>query len=105
LMATAVEKHAEARTARENLIRSGTLEGDIAEGLAGQFPLSRTNSLLTACKAVAEYIEAREDGYTRMEAVGAHIDTESVTYPNGSVGIDAAGNLVSVEFDGPVIVE
>lgn len=104
-MTTAADKHAWARAAREKLIRSGTLEGDIAEVLAEQFPLSRTNSLVAACKAVAEYIEAREEGYTRMEAVGAHIDTESVTYPNGSVGIDAAGNLVSVEFDGPVIVE
>lgn len=45
------------------------------------------------------------DGVCSIEAVGAHIEVETITYPNGSVSIDAAGNLVRADFDGPCHVD
>lgn len=39
-------------------------------------------------------IEVRE-----IEVIGAHLDVTSVEYPGGSVGLDAAGNMVNAIFD------
>lgn len=39
------------------------------------------------------------DGICSIEAVGAHIEVDSVIYPGGSVGLDAAGNMVSASLD------
>jgi hypothetical protein len=40
-----------------------------------------------------------------IEVVGAHIATETVDYPNAAVRLDAAGNVVSVEFAERTFVE
>lgn len=40
-----------------------------------------------------------------VEVVGAHIATETVEYPNATVKLDAAGNVVSVEFTERASVE
>lgn len=56
----------------------------------------------SAHKHVAELVaEAMGmlDGVCSIEAVGAHIEVDSVVYPGGSIGLDAAGNMVSASLD------
>lgn len=40
-----------------------------------------------------------------VEVVGAHIATETVDYPNATLRLDAAGNVVSIEFSERTFVE
>lgn len=40
-----------------------------------------------------------------VEVVGAHVATDAVEYPNATVRVDAAGNLVSVDFTERAFVE
>jgi hypothetical protein len=40
-----------------------------------------------------------------VEVVGAHVAVETVDYPNATVKLDAAGNVVSVEFTERTFVE
>jgi len=62
----------------------------------------------SAHKHVAELVaEAMSmlDGVCSIEAVGAHIEVDSVVYPGGSVGLDAAGNMVSASLDAECYVD
>lgn len=50
-------------------------------------------------KLVAVFESYFDDSVRSIEVIGAHIDVEFVEYPGGTVGLDAAGNMVSAAFD------
>ena len=54
-------------------------------------------------QALEELADAREviENVAAVEVAGAHIVLTWVDYPGARVGIDAAGNAVRVELDGP----
>lgn len=52
----------------------------------------------------ADLFDTFTDAVTEVEASGARLALETVEYPNGRVGVDGYGNLVSAQFDVPTLV-
>jgi hypothetical protein len=50
-------------------------------------------------KLVAVFESYYDTALNSIEVIGAHIETDSVEYPGGTVGLDAAGNMISATFD------
>jgi hypothetical protein len=73
---------------------------ELAEGVSEILTArSMTPQVVQLAKLFDVSLAEAFDGMSRMEAVGAHIPTETVEYPNGRVELDVVGNLVAVEFD------
>lgn len=87
---------------RDELVAGDTLVACIIDAIGEEFTDATAAKLVRVAKLAAKAAENSIGDTREVEAVGAHIVVDHVSYPNGSVGIDAAGNLVSVEFDGPV---
>jgi hypothetical protein len=74
--------------------------GAFAEGVSEILTArSMTPKIVEIVKLFQVTFAEAMDGVSRMEAVGAHIATDYVEYPNGRVELDVVGNLVAVEFD------
>jgi hypothetical protein len=65
---------------------------DQAEEILGDQP-ERIYRLANLVRAL---FDERTSGLNTLHVVGSHIEVESVVYPNGSVGLDVAGNIVEV---------
>jgi hypothetical protein len=97
---TAAEKRAAERAAYEKYIAEDTAGAAFARQVAEILPKSQIGKVV----AIAQLFDAEFVSAAGVEVVGAHIATERVEYPNAVVGVDAAGNFVSVETDEPLLV-
>lgn len=77
----------------------------VRDTLAENMPQLTIDQLDTLTSLVLELANERVADVSRVEVAGARIATSAVVYPNGRIGVDAAGNLVSVEFEERVIAE
>lgn len=59
-------------------------------------------------KKIDKLIEVFESYYdislNCVEVEGAHLVTETIEYPGGEIGLDAAGNMVRATFDDECVV-
>jgi hypothetical protein len=82
------------------IVADGGPLAELAEGVSEILTArSMTPQVVQLAKLFDVSLAEAFDGMSRMEAVGAHIPTETVEYPNGRVELDVVGNLVAVEFD------
>lgn len=77
----------------------------VRDCLAQDMPELSADKLESLTALVVELTNERIADISHVEAVGARLAANTITYPNGRVGIDATGNLVSVDFDEKVIAE
>lgn len=79
----------------------GSVRDSIAENMTG---LS-VDQLDTLADLVVDLANERFSEVSRVEVAGARLATNAMIFPNGRIGIDGLGNLVSVEFEERVIAE
>lgn len=77
------------------------LKQELREELEEILPKSQHGKIDRIVAAMEDYydISLRE-----IEVIGASIVVDSVQYPRGSVGLDAAGNMVSAVFEDECMV-
>lgn len=90
----------------KRLLNDGNeVEVNVAEAVGAAWPTLAAGGVLAIVAAVAPMIDEAREGLSSMEAHGAHIEVERIQYPSGTVRLDAAGDLMGVDFSVPVIVE
>lgn len=103
------EERAEAKRLADEklavLLADETAEAGIAEVIRTRCPKLAAATVLELVEALAEHVNEMTSGFRTMEAVGAHIEMSHVDYPSGSVMLDAAGDLMGVEFNVATLVD
>ena len=74
------------------------LKQELREELEEILPKSQ-HSKIDKIVATFESYSYYDDSVREIEVIGAHIVTDFVEHPGGTVGLDAAGNMVSACFD------
>jgi hypothetical protein len=77
----------------------------VADCIAQDMPGLSVEKISDLAALVIGLANERIADISRVEVAGARLAVNTIAYPNGRVGIDATGNLVSVEFDERVIAE
>jgi hypothetical protein len=77
----------------------------VADCIAQDMPKLTVEELAALSTLVIELANERIADISRVEVAGARLATSTITYPNGRVGVDSTGNIVSVEIDERVIAE
>lgn len=93
------------REALAKLMAADTLQAQLAEKIREVSPGMAAGTVIELSEQLETLIAERESGYRSMEARDAHIEFSELVYPSGTVSLDAAGDLMGVEFNVPVVVE